>query len=109
MLQGQPSESQSGSTTSLRKATVQRLVAALPERYEFRRELGAGGAAHVFLVHDKLRDQLVAIKILRPEVTTAIGRKRFLREIEIIQKLQHPNILPMLESGTVRIFGCCSF
>jgi serine/threonine-protein kinase len=85
----------------LRKATVQRLIAALPERYEFRREIGAGGAAHVFLVQDQLRDQLVAIKILRPEVTTAIGRKRFLREIEIIHKLQHPNILPLLDSGSL--------
>ena len=80
---------------------MERLVAALPARYQFRREIGAGGAAHVFLVNDTLRDQLVAIKILRPEVTTAIGRKRFMREIEIIHALQHPNVLPMLDSGTV--------
>jgi len=89
------------SMTSGRAATVQRLVAALPSRYEFRGEIGAGGAAHVFLVHDNERHQLVAIKILRPEVTTAIGRKRFLREIEIIHKLQHPNVLPMLDSGVL--------
>ena len=106
MLQSQRSGSESSTisssgTKSLRAATLQRLVAALPSRYEYRSEIGAGGAAHVFLVHDNERKQLVAIKILRPEVTTAIGRKRFLREIEIIQKLQHPNILPMLDSGTV--------
>ena len=107
MLQSQGSQSGSTSSTSgndtrsSRASTVQRLVAALPSRYEFRREIGAGGAAHVFLVHDSERNQSVAIKILRPEVTTAIGRKRFLREIDIIHKLQHPNVLPMLDSGTV--------
>jgi serine/threonine protein kinase len=104
VLQSHGSElgSNSGSdASSSRSRTVQRLVSALPDRYEFRRELGSGGAAHVFLVHDRERDQLVAIKILRPEVTTAIGRKRFLREIDIIHKLQHPNVLPMLDSGMV--------
>ena len=105
MLQSQRSESNSGTsragTNSLRAATLQRLVAALPSRYDYLGEIGSGGAAHVFLVHDKERKQNVAIKVLRPEVTTAIGRKRFLREIEIIHQLQHPNILPMLDSGTV--------
>ena len=80
---------------------VQRLAAALPARYLFRRELGEGGAAHVLLAHDTERNQLVAIKILRPEVTTAIGKKRFQREIDIIQTLRHPNILPLLDVGTL--------
>ena len=77
------------------------LVASLPERYIYRREIGKGGAAHVLLVHDTERDELVAVKILRPEITTILGRKRFQREIDIIRKLQHPNILPLLDAGTV--------
>lgn len=77
------------------------LVAALPERYVYKREIGKGGAAHVLLVHDTQRDELVAVKILRPDYTTVVGRKRFQREIDIIRKLQHPNILPLLDVGTL--------
>jgi len=102
MLEGEMTRSEGGSARSQSKATrVQRLAAALPERYVFRRELGEGGAAHVLLAHDTERDQLVAVKILRPEVTTAIGKKRFQREIDIIRTLKHPNILPLLDAGTV--------
>ncbi len=102
MLESQRSESEVSTSKAERRATrVQRLAGALPERYLFRREIGEGGAAHVLLAHDTERNQLVAIKILRPEVTTAIGRKRFDREIQIIRTLQHPNILPMLDSGVL--------
>jgi len=84
-----------------RLTPLAKLVAALPERYIYRREIGKGGAAHVLLVHDTERDEPVAIKILRPEITSVLGRKRFQREIDIIRKLQHPNILPLLDVGTV--------
>src|SRR5689334_305325 len=80
---------------------VAHLVASLPERYIYRREIGKGGAAHVLLAHDTERNELVAIKFLRPEITGVIGRKRFQREIDIIRKLQHPNILPLLDVGTL--------
>ena len=102
MLEKQRSESDSGAIrTSARSTTVQRLATALPARYTFIRELGKGGAAHVLLAHDAERQHAVAVKILRPEVTTAIGRKRFEREIEIIRSLRHPNVLPMFDSGTI--------
>ena len=103
MLENQLSQTGNSSRQSSQsKATrVQRLGAALPSRYVFRRELGEGGAAHVLLAHDTERNQLVAVKILRPEVTTAIGIRRFQREIDIIRTLKHPNILPMLDSGMV--------
>ena len=84
-----------------RSTPLAQLVAALPERYLYRREIGKGGAAHVLLVHDTERNELVAVKILRPEIMTVLGRKRFQREIDIIRKLQHPNILPLLDVGTV--------
>ena len=102
MLEHRQSQSETGGTRSQSHATrVQRLGAALPSRYIFRREIGAGGAAHVLLAHDTERNELVAVKVLRPEVTTAIGRKRFDREIQIIRTLTHPNVLPMLDSGMV--------
>jgi serine/threonine protein kinase len=78
---------------------IERLAAVLPARYVFRREIGEGGAAHVLLAEDKERNQLVAIKVLRPEVSTSVGKKRFQREIEIIRQLKHPNILPLLDYG----------
>ncbi len=80
---------------------IQRLAAALPERYVFQRAIGEGGAAHVILAHDTERGHLVAVKILRPEMATVVGERRFQREIGIIQKFKHPNIVPLLDYGTV--------
>lgn len=80
---------------------IERLAAALPKRYVFQRELGEGGAAHVLLAHDSERGELVAVKILRPEVATEIGERRFQREIEIIRQFKHPNILPLLDYGSI--------
>ena len=70
------------------------------------REIGEGGAAHVFLAEDTETKALVAVKVLRADMATAVGEKRFNREIEIVRGLKHPNILPLLDYGTVstRIF-----
>jgi eukaryotic-like serine/threonine-protein kinase len=98
---------QSGSHESSGRARrMQRLAAALPARYVFQRELGEGGAAHVLLAEDSERGHLVAVKILRPEVATDIGERRFQREIEIVRGFKHPNILPLLDYGMMngRIF-----
>ena len=78
---------------------VDRLRAALADRYQLDREIGAGGMAHVYLAHDLQHDRDVAIKVLRPELAAALGTERFLREIRIEARLQHPNILPLFESG----------
>ena len=80
---------------------IERIAAALPKRYVFEREIGEGGAAYILLAHDSERGELVAIKVLRPEVATDIGERRFQREIEIIRGFKHPNILPLLDYGTV--------
>ncbi len=104
MLSGRESSehrASSGSRSHKSAAHVERLAAALPKRYVFHRELGEGGAAYVLLAEDRERQELVAVKILRPEVTTSVGEQRFLREIEIIQGLKHPNILPLLDHGVV--------
>ncbi len=78
---------------------LQRLQAALGDRYRVEREVGAGGMAIVFLATDVKHQRPVAIKLLRPELAAALGHERFLREIEIAAKLQHPHVLPVYDSG----------
>ena len=77
----------------------QTLESALAARYRIERELGAGGMATVFLARDLKHDRDVAVKVLHDELTTAVGVERFLREISIVAKLQHPNILTLIDSG----------
>src|SRR2546430_16010524 len=73
---------------------------ALADRYAVERELGRGGMATVFLAEDLKHRRPVAIKVLHPELAAAVGADRFLREIEIAARLQHPHILPLYDSGT---------
>ena len=77
----------------------ERLSAALADRYRIDRELGAGGMATVYLADDLKHRRKVAIKVLREDLSMSVGAARFLREIEIAAQLQHPNILPLLDSG----------
>jgi serine/threonine-protein kinase len=76
-----------------------RLRTALADRYTIERELGAGGMATVYLAEDLKHDRRVAVKVLRPELAAALGPDRFPREIKILARLQHPHILPLLDSG----------
>ena len=68
--------------------------------YTVERELGRGGMALVYLARDRKHDRPVAIKILRPEIVAGEVAQRFLREIQILARLQHPNILALLDSGS---------
>ncbi len=77
----------------------ERLNAALVGRYAIERELGSGGMATVFLAADLKHRRQVAIKVLRPELAAALGPDRFLREVEIAAKLNHPHILALYDSG----------
>jgi len=72
---------------------------ALADRYAVERELGQGGMATVFLAEDVKHHRPVAIKVLHQELAAALGADRFLREIEIAARLQHPHILPLYDSG----------
>ena len=76
-----------------------RLAAALAGRYRIERELGRGGMATVYLAHDLKHDRPVAVKVLRPEIAAALGAERFLREIVITARLDHPHILTLIDSG----------
>ena len=78
---------------------TQRFQALLEGRYAIERELGRGGMATVYLARDLRHGRTVAIKLLQPEITTSLTAERFLREIHITAKLQHPNILGLFDSG----------
>jgi len=80
---------------------IKRLTTAVADRYRIDRELGAGGMATVFLEHDLKHDRDVAIKVLHPDLGAALGSERFLTEIRTTARLQHPHILPLLDSGAV--------
>ena len=81
-----------------------RLSAAVADRYRLGRELGSGGMAIVYLAEDLKHHRQVALKVLREEFAAVIGAERFLREIEVTAKLQHPNILPLFDSGAASGF-----
>ena len=72
---------------------------SLRDRYTVERELGRGGMATVYLAHDLKHDRKVALKVLRPELAAVLGADRFLAEIRITANLQHPNLLPLFDSG----------
>ncbi|MBI3791531.1 MAG: protein kinase [Gemmatimonadetes bacterium] len=76
-----------------------RLATSLGDRYRVERELGQGGMATVYLAHDLKHDRDVAIKVLHPDLGAALGAERFLSEIRTTARLQHPHILPLLDSG----------
>ena len=78
---------------------VLRLKEALQGRYEILRELGEGGMAMVYLVRDEKHNRNVALKVLKPDLAAAVGAERFLAEIETTANLQHPDILPLFDSG----------
>ncbi len=80
-------------------AQAHRLTTALADRYRIERELGAGGMATVYLAHDLKHERDVAIKVLHPDLGAALGGERFLSEIRTTARLQHPHILPLLDSG----------
>src|SRR5690349_16485223 len=77
---------------------------ALADRYTFERELGQGGMATVYLAQDLRHDRKVAIKVLRPELAAVIGAERFLSEIKTTANLNHPNVLPLHDSGQADSF-----
>jgi Serine/threonine protein kinase len=55
----------------------------------------------VYLAHDNKHRRQVAVKLLREGARTAKGARRFQREIEVLAHLQHPNILPLYDSGAL--------
>ena len=79
--------------------SLERLTAALADRYRIERELGQGGMATVYLAEDLRHKRKVAIKVLRAELAAVIGAERFVAEIQTTANLQHPHILALHDSG----------
>ena len=75
------------------------LADALRDRYRFERELGRGGMGTVYLVDDLRHERPVALKVLHPELAATLGPERFLREIRLAARLQHPHLLSVHDSG----------
>ena len=80
-------------------ARIAALADALAGRYAIEREIARGGMATVYVARDVRHGRRVAIKVMRDEVAAAVGTERFLEEIRVTASLQHPNILPLFDSG----------
>ncbi len=70
--------------------------------YELERKLASGGMATIYLARDAKHDRRVAVKVLHAELTATLGADRFVQEIRVTARLQHPHILALLDSG---VFG----
>src|SRR5215212_6089172 len=79
---------------------LQRLRDSLSQAYSIDRELGKGGMATVYLAQDLKHDRVVALKVLHPDLAASLGPDRFLREIKLAARLNHPHILPLFDSGS---------
>jgi serine/threonine-protein kinase len=96
-----PFESSLEAQPTTKSSPIQRVALALAGRYEVRQEIGRGGMGEVYLALDLRHDRQVAVKVLKPVLASTIGPDRFLREIQITARLDHPGIIPLLDSGQV--------
>jgi serine/threonine protein kinase len=78
-----------------------RIAASIAGRYTIDREIGRGGMATVYLARDIKHSRPVALKILDPDLGAVLGVERFLAEIRVTANLQHPNLLPLFDSGEI--------
>ena len=95
-----PSSVKSASSLSIDRPAdnpLHTLPESLQERYRFVRVLGKGGFANVYLAHDNLLDQDVAIKILKIDLASKSDHDRFLFEARISARLRHPNIVTVFD------------
>ncbi len=89
---------------ALRSDHLEQLKTSLTGNYSIERELGHGAMATVYLAHDRAGNP-VAFKLLHPDLGSTVGAERFRREIRIAGRLQHPNILGVLDSGATTVSG----
>src|SRR3954451_11846751 len=78
---------------------ITQLQDGIGDKYAIDREIGRGGMATVYLARDPRHDRRVALKLLNPELGAVLGVERFLAEIRVTANLQHPNLLPLFDSG----------
>jgi eukaryotic-like serine/threonine-protein kinase len=85
-------------TRTIRRDLLPIVQKALGDRYRLHREIGRGGAARVFLAEDP-GGMRVALKVLHPELQVSVTADRFLREIKIVSRIDHPLVARVLDSG----------
>ncbi|MBL8996596.1 MAG: protein kinase [Gemmatimonadetes bacterium] len=73
---------------------------ALADRYAVESAIGRGATAVVYRAQDLRHDRPVALKVLSGDVAAGFGSDRFLREIGLVARLQHPHIVPIYDSGS---------
>jgi serine/threonine-protein kinase len=78
---------------------IERLTAALADRYRIERELAQGGMARVFLAEETALGRPVVIKIVGAELAEGLSGERFAREMKLTARLQQANIVPVLSAG----------
>ena len=83
---------------------LDRIRETFSDNYTIDRELGRGGMATVYLAQDSKHERLVALKVLHPDLAASLGPDRFLREIKLAARLNHPHILPLHDSGETEGF-----
>ena len=76
------------------------LQSALGTAYTIERELGGGGMSRVFVAHEPALGRTVVLKVLPRELAEGLSADRFTREVRLVARLQHPNIVPLLTAGT---------
>src|SRR3989454_7554633 len=85
-----------GGTLGRMSDVLEALREGLAPHYSVEREIGAGGMARVYLAHERHPARQVAVKVMDPKLSTADFRERFIREVELTSKLNHPHIVPIL-------------
>ncbi|BAH37716.1 MAG TPA: hypothetical protein DGD08_16215 [Gemmatimonas aurantiaca] len=78
---------------------IESLQRHLGDDFVVERELGGGGMSRVFVAFDTRLDRRVVVKLLRPELGAGVNAQRFRREILTAAALQHPLIVPVLDTG----------
>jgi serine/threonine-protein kinase len=96
-LHAQPAIEAIGAAANL----AERLTTSLADRYRLTRELGGGGMSRVFVATELALGRQVVVKVLPQELAAGLSVDRFKREIAFVARLQHANIVPLLNAGEV--------
>lgn len=78
------------------------LEAGLGASYRIRQELGGGGMSTTFIAEEVALGRSVVLKALSPDLASGLNAERFQREIQVLARLQHAFIVPLLSSGVTQ-------
>jgi serine/threonine protein kinase len=76
-------------------------------RYEILQEIGEGGMGHVYQARDRDLDEVVALKMLKGEISgDPEVLQRFIREIKVARMIAHPNVVRVFDTATYESNRC---